>query len=117
DAVFAGVKEVKWNPGKEYTIITFSIDPEEDFKLAADTKETLMKKLNRRNAEQGWHFLTGKEKAIRTLAEAVGFNYEKIEATGEYAHSAAIMFLSPDGVITRYLYGISFNENNIRNAL
>lgn len=117
DAVFSGVKEVKWNPGKEYTIVTFSIDPEENYKIAASTKDTLLKKLDRNNAEDGWHFLTGKEKAIRALSEAVGFNYQKIEKTDQYAHSAAIMFLSPDGVITRYLYGINFDENNIRNAL
>ncbi len=117
DAVFAGVKEVKWNPGREYIIITFSIDPEEDHKLAAATKAPLLEKLNRRHAEEGWYFLTGKEEAIRPLAQAIGFNYEKIDRTGEYAHSAAIMFLSPEGVITRYLYGIGFNENNIRSAL
>lgn len=117
DAVFAGVKEVKWDPGKEYNIITFSIDPEEDYKLAAATKSGFIKKLNRENAEKGWYFLTGKEEVIRTLTEAVGFNYKKVEETDEYAHSAAIMFLSPDGVITRYLYGISFDESNIRNAL
>ena len=46
-----------------------------------------------------------------------GFEYEKVERTGEYAHSAAIIFLSPEGKITRYLYGIKFNEFQVRNAL
>ncbi len=61
--------------------------------------------------------MTGKQSAIQQLTDAVGFEYEKIERTGEYAHSAAIIFLSPEGKITRYLFGIKFDEFQIRNAL
>lgn len=117
DAVLSGVRDVNWNPGNEYTIITYSIDPEEDHQLAASTKDSIMQALNRRGAENGWHFLTGKKDAVQKLSEAIGFKYQKINRTGQFAHTAAIMFLSPDGVITRYLYGIDFNANNIRNAL
>ncbi len=117
DAIYTGVRELKWTPGDEYEIITFSIDPDEDHKLAASAKDTLMQKLGRKGAGDGWHFLTGKKDAIEKLAEAVGFKYQKVEATGHYAHSAAVMFLSPDAVIARYLYGIKFDEFNFRNAL
>lgn len=117
DAIFSGVRNLKWTPGDEYNIITFSIDPGEDHRLAASTKDSLMKQLDRKGAAEGWHFLTGNEETIRTLTDAVGFKYEKVESTGEYAHSAAVMFLSPDGLISRYLYGIKFDEFNFRNAL
>lgn len=117
DAVYAGVSDLKWTPGKEYNIITFSIDPEEDHRLAASTKDSMITKFNRKGAEEGWHFLTGKKDAIRELTEAIGFKYKKINETGQYAHSASIMFLSPDGVLTRYLYGIKFDEFALRNAL
>lgn len=116
DAVFAGVKDLKWSPGSEYNIITFSIDPEEDYKLAASTKDSLLKKLGRQGADSGWYFLTGKEKAVKELTEAIGFKYTKLQ-NDDFAHAASIMFLSPDGVLTRYLYGINFDEFNIRNAL
>lgn len=117
DAVFAGVNDLKWTPGSEYTIITFSIDPEEDHKLAAATKDSLITKLGRSKADDGWYFLTGNEASIKKLTEAVGFKYKKVQQTGQYAHSASIMFLSPEGTITRYLYGIKFDEFNMRNAL
>lgn len=117
EAVLEGVEEVKWTPGKEYNIITYSIDPEENHKLAASTKDSIISKLNRKKAGEGWHFLTGNKRNIRALSEAIGFDYHKVEHKDQYAHSAAIMFLSPDGIITRYLYGIKFNENNIKNAL
>jgi protein SCO1/2 len=117
DAVLEGVKDVEWSPGKEYTIITYSIDPTEDHKLAATTKDSIISRLGRKDAGKGWYFLTGKEEAIQTLSEAVGFKFQKLDHTNEFAHSASIMFISPDGVITRYLYGINFTESNIRNAL
>lgn len=116
DAVFSGVKDLKWTPGNEYKIITFSIDPEEDSKLAATTKDSLMMKFGRKNAAAGWHFLSGKEDAVKKLTEAIGFKYTKVE-NGQFAHNAAIMFLSPEGKLTRYLYGIKFEEFNLRNAL
>ena len=116
DAVFSGVKDLKWTPGNEYKIITFSIDPEEDSKLAASTKDSMMTKFGRKNAADGWHFLSGNNDAVKKLTKAIGFNYTKVE-NGQFAHNAAIMFLSPDGTLTRYLYGIKFDEFSLRNAL
>lgn len=117
NAIYQGVDDVKWNPGDDYDIITFSINPEEDYKLAAATKDSILQKFDRKGAAEGWHFLTGKQQSIKRLTEAVGFKYEKLDAKGQFAHSAAIMFLSPKGVITRYLYGISYNEFDVRNGL
>lgn len=117
NAVYQGVNDVKWNPGDEFTIITFSINPKEDHKLAASVKDSIMQRFDRKGAADGWHFLTGREQTIRQLTESIGFKYERLEQRGQYAHSAAIMFLSPKGTITRYLYGIKYGEFDIRNAL
>lgn len=112
------VHELQWKPGKEYTIITLSIDPEEDYQIAAQSKEDILSKMdNSSSISKGWHFLTGNKTEIDRVVEAVGFQYKLIEDTGEYAHSAAIMFISPDGKITRYLYGIAYDEFSVRNAL
>lgn len=116
EAIFKGVKDLKWSPGSEYNIITFSFDPDESPELAAKDKKRFINKLDRKNAEKGWHFLTGNKENIKKLTEAVGFDTRKLQ-NGQYAHGAAIMFLSPDGTITRYLYGLKFDEFNLRNAL
>lgn len=116
EAIYKGVKDLKWTPGNEYNIVTFSFDPGEETELAAENKQQYLNKLNRANAEEGWHFLTGKKESIQQLTKAVGFDIERLE-NGEYAHGAAIIFLSPDGKITRYLYGLKFDEFNLRNAL
>ena len=63
-----------------------------------------------------WHFLTGQEENIRTLADEVGFEFVWDEETQQYAHNAILVFLSPDGAITRYLYGIQHNPRDFRLA-
>ncbi|CAN5419732.1 SCO family protein [soil metagenome] len=117
DAVFNVVHELAWSPGNEYTIISYSIDPDETAELAAKNKAEVMNDLERTGADEGWYFLTGNEEAIQLLSEAVGFNYKYDENTGEYIHLASIMLISPEGIITRYLYGLNMREFDLRNAL
>lgn len=117
DAVFNVVQDLQWNPGNDYTIISFSIDPDENPSHADSTKQYIMEDLARPGAENGWHFLTGKEESIKALTNAVGFNYSYDERTDEYMHMASIMLISPEGVITRYLYGLNMREFDLRNAL
>ncbi|REL33146.1 SCO family protein [Rhodohalobacter sp. SW132] len=117
DAVFNVVHDLAWSPGSEYTIISYSIDPKETSELAAESKAEIMADLERRGADEGWHFLTGSEEAITALSEAVGFKYKYDEKTGEYLHLASIMMISPEGKITRYLYGLNMSEFDLRNAL
>lgn len=117
DGVFGAVEQLAWTPGTDYTIISFSIDPEEGPDLALSNKEFYLEQLNRENAANGWHFLTGSQESIEKLTDAVGFRYKYEEETGEYIHMASIMMLSPNGKITRYLYGANFKEFDVRNAL
>jgi len=117
DAVFNVVQDLSWNPGKDYTIISYSIDPNEKAELAAKNKAEVMADLDRPGTSEGWHFLTGNEKAISELSKAIGFNYKYDERSGEYIHLASIMLISPEGTITRYLYGLNLREFDLRNAL
>lgn len=116
DGVINVVDDLAWKPGKDFIVISFSIDPKEDVELAAKSKLNYLGQMDSA-AKAGWYFLTGKKHEIDKVVEAVGFQYKEIEDTGEFAHSAAIVLLSPDGKITRYLYGISYDEFNVRSAL
>ncbi|MTI88923.1 MAG: SCO family protein [Balneolaceae bacterium] len=117
DGVIKVVDELKWKTGEDFIVISFSIDPKEDHRLAATSKKDHLATMNDPSAGDGWYFLTGKQSQIDNMIEAVGFQYNEIEDTGEFAHSAAIMMLSPEGIITRYLYGIEYDEFNVRSAL
>lgn len=117
DAVFEVVDELKWTPGTDYTIISFSIDPGETPAVAAESKQQYLSDLSRPGAENGWHFLTGSQESIDKLTKAIGFRYKYDEDKDQYIHMAGIMLLSPAGNIVRYLYGAKFSEFNLRNAL
>ncbi len=117
DGMINVVDELAWQPGKDYIIISFSIDPTEDHKLANEYRSKYLGKLKSTDAEKGWYFLTGNKSQIDTVINDIGFKYTKIAGTEEFAHSAAILMLSPEGKITRYLYGISYKEFDVRNAL
>lgn len=117
DGVMNVVDDLAWKPGSDYQIISVSIDSDEDHIMAAEYKSKFTSKINKEVDTSGWHFLTGNKNEIDKLVDAVGFKYTEVAGTGEYAHSAAIMMLSPAGKITRYLYGIQYNEFDVRNAL
>ena len=65
----------------------------------------------------GWAFLTGNEEQIAALTESAGFEFEKDETSGEYGHAATVILVSPHGVVTRYLYGISYEPFDLRAGL
>ena len=71
----------------------------------------------RPGATQGWHFLTGDEPRIKQLANAVGFRDAYDPASKQFAHASAIMILTPQGKISRYLYGIQYATRDLRLGL
>src|ERR1019366_10294521 len=68
-------------------------------------------------AKQGWHFLVGDEPDIRALAQSVGFRYNYIPETKQFAHATGIIVLTPQGKISRYFYGIQYPPRDVRLAL
>ncbi|OGC95754.1 MAG: hypothetical protein A2W25_08980 [candidate division Zixibacteria bacterium RBG_16_53_22] len=112
-----GVDQLDWTPGKEFSLITVSIDPTETAQLAAAKKKTLLESIGMSGTDPGWIFHVGKEPEIKTLADAVGFKYFYDEKIKEFAHPAVVMILGEDGMISRYLYGIEFKKQDLKLAL
>jgi protein SCO1/2 len=109
------LREIPWTPGREFEIVTISIDPAETFDLAARKRQTYLAGYER--PAPGWHFLADHQGNARKLADQVGFRYRWDAQTQQFAHAAAIMFLTPDGRVSRYLYGIRFPARDMRLAL
>ena len=111
------LKALEWTPGKEFDVVTLSIDPREGSALAASKKEAYLQVYGRPEAASGWHFLTGKEADIKKLAAEVGFGYKFVPEEQQFAHSAALFALTPEGKVSRYLYGIDFAARDMKLAL
>lgn len=108
------LKKLTLLPGKEFELVTLSIDPREKPELAAEKKSAYLMSYGKPDAAQGWHFLTGQETEIRRIADAVGFGYQYDAQSNQYGHSAAIFVLTSEGKISRYLYGIEYKPRDFK---
>ena len=117
NGVLRSIKRLDLTAGNQYEVIAVSFDPRETPEMAAAKKQTYLKDYERQGAQEGWHFLTGPETSSKTLADAVGFRYVYDALTNQYAHSSAIMILTPAGRITRYFYGIEYPTRDVRLGL
>jgi protein SCO1/2 len=111
------LKEMEFTAGKEFDIVTISIDPREGPELAADKKGYYVRRYGRSEAEQGWHFLVGDEAEIARVADAVGYRFQYDPATDEYAHASGIVVLTPGGKTSRYFYGVQYDGSHVRLGL
>ena len=111
------LKGLDWAPGQKFDIVTVSIDHRETSELAAKKKAAYLKSYGKPEAGAGWHFLTGQEDQIKKLADALGYGFKWDSEEKQYAHSAAIFALTPDGRISRYLYGIEYKPTDLKLAL
>jgi protein SCO1/2 len=104
-------------PGQEFEVLTVSFDPKETPDLAAAKKKVYLAQQEKPEAAHGWHFLTGSQESVSALTKAVGFRYAWDEETKQWAHPAGLLVVSPQGVITHYLYGVEYSPRDLRLAL
>jgi protein SCO1 len=113
----SALRTLKFDVGKEFYVLTVSFDPRETPALAAEKKKEYLHRYDRPGAEQGWHFLTGKQDAITALTKTVGFQYQYDPKIGQFAHTTAIMVLTPQGKIAQYYYGVEYAPKDLRLGL
>lgn len=106
--------------GAHYRIVTIDLEPTEPLDKLARMKAKYIDKLpqwQHDEASKGWTFLKGDEATIRRVADTVGFKYRYLPDRAEWAHPAALIFLSTTGAVTRYVYGIEFAPAMMRESI
>ena len=114
---FQTLAKVKFDVPDAYRVVFMSIDPAETPAAAAKKRNTYLKTYNRPDLEEATYFLTGDEAQVRRVADAIGFTYRYDERTGQYVHPSGITVVTPKGKVSRYLYGIHYNPNDLRLAM
>jgi len=117
DGVTNALTELRFDIGKEYDVVTVSIDPRDTPQQATMKKEQYVKHYGRFGAVNGWHFLTGPESAIKKLTNAVGFQYAYDPKTDQFAHGTALIAATAQGRVSRYLFGFEYKPRDLRLAL
>jgi protein SCO1/2 len=109
---------LSWTPGEKFQVLTVDINPDEGPEMAREAQKRYQGAFDDPDAAtDGWHFLTGEAPAIDALTDSVGFHYRYLEAEKQYAHPAAIIFLSGTGTITRYFTTLDPAPGDLRTGL
>lgn len=116
NGLMSGLSELDMTAGQDYDVVTVSFDPREKPELAARKKQSYLAAYPNL-APGSWHLHTGDQASIDRLCEAVGFGYAWNEHSHDFDHSAVTIFLSPDGKVSRYLYGYGYDKRDLRFAV
>ncbi len=117
DGTTEAMTQLKYDIGKEFDVLTVSIDPRDKPEDAARMKEKYIKRYGRLESASGWHFLTAHETAIKQLTDAVGFQYIYDPKMDQFAHGAALFVLTPEGRTSRYFFGFEYKPRDLRLAI
>lgn len=111
------LRSVPFRMGEDYDVVTVSFDAREQPALAKAKKQHYVESFGKPGAEEGWHFLTGEQRSIDRLTDAVGFHYRYDATNDQFAHASGIMILTPDGKLSRYFYGLGYHPRDVRLGL
>ncbi len=115
----AGIGEAvqlqKFVSGRDFSLIAFGLDPREGPAEASQSIDGLRQ--NFPALQAGVHGLTGDAASIAAVLKALGYRYGWDADLNQYAHIAAVAVLTPDGRLSRWLYGITPDPTDVRLAL
>ena len=101
NAMVDGLKDIDWQPGEQFQIVTVSFDPMETHQLAHLKRQTYLEYYGNPAAGTGWQFLTGRKQSTDAILGATGFRIAWNEDRQEWSHAAALLVCTPDGRISR----------------
>ncbi|MFA6318329.1 MAG: SCO family protein [Elusimicrobiota bacterium] len=109
------LNRLKREPGRDFKVVTLSFDERDTPEIAKMKRTNYLREMRRPFPPEAWRFITGKNPAIRKLTDSVGFGYKAYGR--EYAHPGVVVLLSPQGIVTRYIYGTSFQTADLEMAI
>lgn len=110
------LKDISFQPGRDFEIVSISIDPNETVARARATKDRYLTMYNLPETKDGWHFMVGTDANIRRLADTIGFEYKRLP-NGHYSHPPLYVLCSPGGRVVRYVHGLKVEPDLLNKAL
>ena len=117
NGLVSSLRVMSLSPGRDFDVVAISFDARDKPADAAAKKNAYLTRYNRPGTDGGWHFLTADAPAIAAVAKAVGFRFRYDADRDQFAHASAIAVVTPEGRLSRYLYGIEYAPRDLRLAL
>jgi protein SCO1/2 len=112
------LRESGFHAGNQYDVLVASIDPDDKPADGAAKKQHFLSMLDEPNAAGSVHFITGPQSSITDLAQATGFHYVRVPGPDgkmdQFAHSSVILIATPDGRLSKYLFGVDYQSRDVR---
>jgi len=109
------IDKLQLEPGKDFQVVSISFDHTETYAVAAKWKKNYLLTIKRKFGPSNWLFLTGDSLNVHKLTEACGFYFKP--ADKQFVHAATLVTVTPQGKISRYLFGTDFNPFDVKMAL
>ena len=115
--VAAALRPLRLKAGRDYQVVFVSINPSETPAEAEAKRDLFSAEYSGKRGSPGWHFLVGSPDSIAAVAGAVGFHYRWDPESRMYIHSSGIMVATPQGVLSRYFYGVEYSPTDLKLGL
>lgn len=109
------LRKLERKPIEGYRVLSVSFDETEGPELAARSKKIYLTAMGGGFPPDGWRFLTGDGANISRLTDALGFSFRR--KGNDFIHPVVTVVITGDGVIVRYLYGITVLPKDLALAL
>jgi len=116
NGLMEGLEGVDWTIGEEFKVVTYSVSPDETAELAATKRKGYIALYGRDVSDDEWPWLVGDLETINTLNDALGYRIRR-QSDGLIAHASSVMFITPDGRISKYMNDVIFKPRDVRLAL
>lgn len=120
DRLQFGLNGLSYIAGADFNTLVISFDPTETAAAAAEQKMLYLGGYTKpvtQVVKDGWEFLVSPDSSASMLARSVGFQYKFIPDTSQYSHPTALVVLTPEGKVARYISGLDYTSQDLRLAL
>lgn len=115
--LFSQLQPLRYQLGDDYRVLAVSFDPREDFQAAREELARLQPRWPAMAKSPQLYLLTASAANSAALMQVLGFGYRFDPAIQQYAHSSAVAVITPDGRLSRWLYGLGYQTDDLRLAL
>ncbi len=115
--VVAGLRPLSLKPGRDFEVVAVSFNPSDTPQQAAAKRDHYVHSYSSKAKNDGWHFLTGDQNSIGAVMRAIGFHYRWDPVHKMFIHASGIMLLTPEGRLSRYLYGVEYEPKDLKLGL
>ncbi len=113
------LSDVDFTVGEDFRVVAVSFDHTNTTEDAEAKRQLSLLGYDREitpTIDDGFVFTIGSESNARRLADAVGYRYKEL-SNGEYSHPVALVILTPDGRVSRYIYSFDYKPRELKLAL